>query len=502
MQVEAPRGQCEVTKKEKLGVSAHLKAAAVFRLSSRDRARPPLTYELTMLTTNQACNLTVRLFTRTVCGLLLFATFPHFASAFTFSTEFDNASDFDNFIFYNEEVFFDDDMDGLDEFGLPNPNATPEVLTPDGEWIFLPDEPEPALDEEPKPGGGTGVLRLETGLTHVDSPREARGGAGDNAALIHVPGATGQSASASTTWTQHPRHSFENNTFFGLALFVNQPYTTHGYARELSNGKMFPDDYPADVVDQDDAEFYDLQISTRSSTFAVVKRAFDENGVMQSTVLGDVVDLDPDASTRARFDLAELSIEGTPARENEVTFSAVRTMVPDGQGGMIEGIQFDVTYGVWYGNVNENEGVQPEFIEETFTRYDSTGDLLSGEYFGIREQRYDPGAGNWFYDFLDFELEVDAVATSVPGDFNGDGMVDLSDYVVWRDNLGAATENALNGGGDQMNGVDTGDYDLWKQQFGAGQSSASATQAVPEPAAASFAALLALAACLRLRNRL
>lgn len=52
------------------------------------------------------------------------------------------------------------------------------------------------------------------------------------------------------------------------------------------------------------------------------------------------------------------------------------------------------------------------------------------------------------------------------GNFNGDSIVDAADYTVWRDNLGAPDESALNGNGDGVNGVDQQDYQLWKDHFG------------------------------------
>ncbi|MGI9456805.1 MAG: formylglycine-generating enzyme family protein [Aeoliella sp.] len=78
------------------------------------------------------------------------------------------------------------------------------------------------------------------------------------------------------------------------------------------------------------------------------------------------------------------------------------------------------------------------------------------------------------------------IASAVPvlqGDFNGDGFVDAKDYNVWRNNLGAADESALMGGGDGLNGVDEADYTLWKNNFGAGAAGAGALAAssVPEP---------------------
>lgn len=71
------------------------------------------------------------------------------------------------------------------------------------------------------------------------------------------------------------------------------------------------------------------------------------------------------------------------------------------------------------------------------------------------------------------------------GDFNGDGTVNLADYTVWRDNLGATNENALNGAGSGNNVVDAADYTLWKSKFGLSNGAlggvASNPTAIPEP---------------------
>ncbi len=89
-------------------------------------------------------------------------------------------------------------------------------------------------------------------------------------------------------------------------------------------------------------------------------------------------------------------------------------------------------------------------------------------------------------------------AAGLPGDFNDDGVVNLADYTLWRNHLGAADETALNFNGD---GGDIGpsDYVLWKSNFGqtAPSASQSSPQAsVPEPStlllvALSFAGIFA-----------
>lgn len=83
------------------------------------------------------------------------------------------------------------------------------------------------------------------------------------------------------------------------------------------------------------------------------------------------------------------------------------------------------------------------------------------------------------------------------GDFNADGVVDTADYTVWRDNLGAATEDALNGNGSNSGGVDVADYALWKSNFGASLPAAAAS--VPEPAALTLL-LLGMTTVLRQRQ--
>src|SRR5690606_17279994 len=77
---------------------------------------------------------------------------------------------------------------------------------------------------------------------------------------------------------------------------------------------------------------------------------------------------------------------------------------------------------------------------------------------------------------------------TLPGDFNGDGIVDAADYTVWRNNLGG--DDAVLGGNGHTNGVvDTEDYLVWKDNFGkaagAGAIELAATQ-VPEPSSVAL----------------
>ena len=77
-----------------------------------------------------------------------------------------------------------------------------------------------------------------------------------------------------------------------------------------------------------------------------------------------------------------------------------------------------------------------------------------------------------------------AFATAVPGDYNGDGVVNAADYTVWRDHLGQnfALTNEV---AAPLGQVTSADYDAWKQRFGntsgSGAGGGAVAVGVPEP---------------------
>ncbi|WP_442484567.1 glycoside hydrolase family 10 protein [Aeoliella sp. SH292] len=79
------------------------------------------------------------------------------------------------------------------------------------------------------------------------------------------------------------------------------------------------------------------------------------------------------------------------------------------------------------------------------------------------------------------ELLVDRRPLASP-DFNGDGFVNLADYVVWRDNLGSTVDLRADFDNDQL--VGPTDYLAWKRYFGmpsANSQSGVGSAQVPEP---------------------
>lgn len=82
-------------------------------------------------------------------------------------------------------------------------------------------------------------------------------------------------------------------------------------------------------------------------------------------------------------------------------------------------------------------------------------------------------------------LTTGALRVGLPGDFNGDGLVDTADYTVWRDTLGQADASGV---------VDIDDYNIWKSNLGnsmpAAVRFADAQATVPEPNSLVLAGLL------------
>jgi len=106
--------------------------------------------------------------------------------------------------------------------------------------------------------------------------------------------------------------------------------------------------------------------------------------------------------------------------------------------------------------------------------------------------------------FLTSSLFSNPFAT-LPGDYNGDGLVDGADYQVWRSNFGNTTSLSADGNGDGV--IDTADYVLWRdnqgrtwQSLATGSGSGLAGSAVPEPAVMTLA-MTAVGATFALRRR-
>jgi hypothetical protein len=63
-------------------------------------------------------------------------------------------------------------------------------------------------------------------------------------------------------------------------------------------------------------------------------------------------------------------------------------------------------------------------------------------------------------------LLAESVVPQLPGDYNGDMVVDAGDYTLWRNNLGATIDSFQGADGNGDGVVNSADYKIWKRQFG------------------------------------
>ncbi len=141
------------------------------------------------------------------------------------------------------------------------------------------------------------------------------------------------------------------------------------------------------------------------------------------------------------------------------------------------------------------KGVEQMFFNTQFETFGGDGWLRVVEFLQdgktVRVRTYSP-----FHDLYrtGADYEFTFTLSSLPvlaGDFNRDGKVDMSDYVVWRGTVGQSGYFAADGNGDHV--VDALDYNLWRSHYGqTSGAGAGEVAAVPEPAVSG---LLVLAVC-------
>ncbi|TWT32364.1 hypothetical protein KOR34_41270 [Posidoniimonas corsicana] len=99
------------------------------------------------------------------------------------------------------------------------------------------------------------------------------------------------------------------------------------------------------------------------------------------------------------------------------------------------------------------------------------------------------------YDYALHSSQIASLLNPLPGDFNGDGVVDAADYTVWRDNLGEIENGVPLFGNGDGGVVGQSDWAIWAANFGASLSNGGGGEALssaPEPSSVCLAAILAL----------
>jgi hypothetical protein len=195
-------------------------------------------------------------------------------------------------------------------------------------------------------------------------------------------------------------------------------------------------------------------------------------------------------SSTGTWSTAQLAIDGTDgntgyadATPYTFLFSATRN---DTDG-------IDITASVTGANLNGDGDLSIAYT-------DAAPASFAFDTFALRPSSATSTAQVFDTSLFRVEFNSESGPTVLPGDYNGDNVVDAVDYTVWRNNLDSPTEDAINNAGDGLNGVDAGDYAWWKDRYGdtAPGSGGLAGAVVPEPS--TFVLLVATLAALALKR--
>jgi enterochelin esterase family protein len=94
--------------------------------------------------------------------------------------------------------------------------------------------------------------------------------------------------------------------------------------------------------------------------------------------------------------------------------------------------------------------------------------------------------GNWRGELGNMLISLIGSPEHLTGDYNRDGLVDSSDYLVWRKTLGREVLLGVGADGNTNGVVDPDDYLIWKNHFGSAAAVGQGGREVPEPASCCF----------------
>jgi len=165
--------------------------------------------------------------------------------------------------------------------------------------------------------------------------------------------------------------------------------------------------------------------------------------------------------------------DATYAGKNDSYFASPwQTLLasPNGAGETATSLFIDGgAYGALPSKVPSNGTYTFAYVDVT----SASGVSISGT-FAIGTNAAPIGNGSGLKLTLDGQL---VSLAQVKGDYNGNGLVDAADYVLWRN--GGPLQN------DPTAGAQPADYDFWRSQFGAsagvGATAGTVPSALPEP---------------------
>lgn len=144
---------------------------------------------------------------------------------------------------------------------------------------------------------------------------------------------------------------------------------------------------------------------------------------------------------------------------------------------------------------NEANEIDLYFDDVLFGTFEDVNPEIDVDLIQWGDSSGGAGYGNATIDNISIGSPV--ISNTLPGDFNDDGMVNLADYTVWRDNLGNEA-SVLNGNGSGEETVVAADYNLWNSKFGVASPTALVAATVPEPASMGLLFVGAIVLAVRL----
>ncbi|MEX2308151.1 MAG: hypothetical protein WD738_11190 [Pirellulales bacterium] len=182
------------------------------------------------------------------------------------------------------------------------------------------------------------------------------------------------------------------------------------------------------------------------------------------------------------------SPEGTAWATDVMAANAGKTIAATNWGELVF-TDWQTAYGNSVGNFIIGEDAVVHLIGDE-------DDVDDDIYLDIRFSEWGTAPAGGPFSYMRAEPPAQPPTT---GDYNGNGVVDTADFVIWRKTLNQPANPFGSGADGDMDGtIDPGDYDFWAARFGntvPGSGGGAVNAAVPEPATGVllFLALLLIA---------
>jgi parallel beta-helix repeat protein/predicted outer membrane repeat protein len=234
--------------------------------------------------------------------------------------------------------------------------------------------------------------------------------------------------------------------------------TIYGNFAQHDSGGLFLNDTAATlrhatIVDNFAADFGG-GISADNSTFSV------DHTIVASNATDDIADLFGGNTINARYSLIGSNLHSGLA--------AAPVGSPNANGNMIGTSANPID--PLLGALSDNGGPTKTLPLLAGSPAIDKGDIAAAPGVGTVPANDQRGApfGRVFDGRIDIgAAERQPIPAAVFGDYNGNGVVDASDYVVWRRTLNATGVPAFTGAdGDGDGAVDQDDYGVWRAHFG------------------------------------